>query len=97
MPVRLISKVRGIGLAVRVSTSTEVVSCLTASLWETPKRCSSSTTSRPSFLNLTSAPSRRWVPITTSTEPSARPSTTAFASATVKKRDSISTRSGKGA
>ena len=51
MPVRLISSVRGIGVAVSVSTSTSVFSCLIASLWLTPKRCSSSTTSRPRSLN----------------------------------------------
>ena len=52
MPVRLISRVRGIGVAVSVSTSTLVVSCLICSLWVTPKRCSSSTTSRPEVLEL---------------------------------------------
>ena len=55
MPVRLSSSVRGIGLAVSVRTSTPAVICLIASLWLTPKRCSSSTTSSPSFLNVTSA------------------------------------------
>ena len=33
MPVRLISSVRGIGVAVSVSTSTSVLSCLICSLW----------------------------------------------------------------
>ena len=33
IPVRLISRVRGIGVAVRVSTSTSVRSFLMASLW----------------------------------------------------------------
>ena len=47
MPVRLISRVRGMGVAVRVSTSTSAFSRLIDSLWVTPKRCSSSTTSRP--------------------------------------------------
>ena len=35
MPVRLISSVRGIGVAVSVSTSTSVLSFLIASLWLT--------------------------------------------------------------
>ena len=64
------------GLAVRVSTSTPSAMALIDSLWLTPKRCSSSTTSRPSFLKVTSSPSSRWVPTTTSTEPSASPAST---------------------
>ena len=51
MPVRLISSVRGIGVADSVSTSTPAFRCLICSLWLTPKRCSSSTTSRPRSLN----------------------------------------------
>ena len=69
MPVRLISSVRGIGVAVRVSTSTSAWSALIGSLWPTPKRCSSSTTSSPRFLNFRSWASSRWVPMTTSTSP----------------------------
>ena len=53
MPVRLISSVRGMGVAVIVSTSTLVRSFLMASLCCTPKRCSSSMTSRPRSLNST--------------------------------------------
>ncbi len=97
MPVRAISRVRGMGLAVSVSTSTPSVIALIDSLWVTPNRCSSSTTSRPSFLKATSSPSRRWVPTTTSTEPSARPASTALAWALVRKRLSSSTLTGKGA
>ena len=52
--MRAISSVRGIGLAVSVSTSTPVASFFTASLCVTPKRCSSSTTSSPRSLNVTS-------------------------------------------
>ena len=47
MPVRLISNVRGMGVAVSVKTSTPVWSFLIISLCVTPKRCSSSTTNRP--------------------------------------------------
>ena len=94
MPVRLISSVRGIGVAVSVSTSTSVLSFFIASLWLTPNRCSSSTTSRPSRLNVTSSDSSRCVPITMSTSPLATPSTTRLAWPGVRKRDSTSTRSG---
>ena len=71
MPVRLISSVRGIGVAVSVSTSTLARSCLIFSLCCTPKRCSSSITSSPRSLNFTSSESSRCVPITTSTSPAA--------------------------
>ncbi len=54
IPVRVISSVRGIGDAVIVSTSTLVLNFFMVSLWLTPKRCSSSTTSRPKSLNLMS-------------------------------------------
>jgi len=52
-----IYKVRGIGVAVMASTSTEARNCFTRSLWATPKRCSSSTISKPRCLNATSLPS----------------------------------------
>jgi hypothetical protein len=51
MPVRLISSVRGIGVADIVRTSTAVRICLMNSLCSTPKRCSSSTMTRPRSLN----------------------------------------------
>ncbi len=51
MPTSDMFRVRGIGVAVIVSTSTRVRICLMRSLWATPKRCSSSTTSRPRSLN----------------------------------------------
>ena len=96
-PERAMCSVRGIGVAVRVSTSTAVRSCLMRSLWVTPKRCSSSTTSRPRFLNRTSRERSRWVPTTTSTAPLASPATTAFCSLALRKRDSNSTFAGNGA
>ena len=95
MPVRLISSVRGMGVAVSVRTSTSARNCLMDSLCDTPKRCSSSTTSSPSFLKVMSPDSRRWVPITTSTSPVARRSTTERAWAAVRNRDSTSTFTGK--
>ena len=96
MPVSAISRVRGIGLAVSVSTSTPSANRLTASLWVTPKRCSSSTTRRPSRLKTTSCPSSRCVPMTTSMLPSASPSTTFFCWAGDRKRLRSSTRTGYG-
>ena len=87
--------VRGIGVAVRVSTSMDCFSFLMASLWVTPKRCSSSTTSRPRSLNSTSLASSRWVPTTTSTEPSFSSFKICFCSAAVLKRLSTSTFTGK--
>src|SRR5438876_628475 len=85
------------GVAVRASTSTEARSCFIRSLWATPNRCSSSMTIRPRFLNVTSFDKSRCVPITTSTVPCRRPSTTAFCSLGERKRDSSSTLAGNGA
>ena len=73
MPVTAISSVRGIGVADIVSTSTLVRSFLRCSLCSTPKRCSSSTMTRPRSLNLVVGCSSRWVPMTTSTVPSREP------------------------
>ena len=87
--------VRGMGVAVRVSASTLARSCLIRSLWATPKRCSSSTTRRPRLRKVTSFESTRWVPMTTSTAPVRRPSTTAFCSLALRKRESNSDARGK--
>ena len=51
MPTSDMFSVRGIGVAVIVSTSTFLRICLMRSLCATPNRCSSSTTSRPRSLN----------------------------------------------
>ena len=66
MPAKAISRVRGIGLALKVKTSTPTERDLIASLWVTPKRCSSSTTSRPRSLKTTFSDKSRCVPTTTS-------------------------------
>ena len=95
MPVIAISRVRGIGVADMLSTSTAVRIRLSASLCSTPNRCSSSTTTSPRSLTLTSALNSRWVPITTSTVPSLRPSTTCAASRSVWNRLSGFTMTGK--
>jgi hypothetical protein len=80
-PVIAICSVRGIGVAVSVSTCTSAFSAFSRSLWTTPKRCSSSTITRPSRLNSTPLARSAWVPTTMSTVPSARPSRVALASA----------------
>ncbi len=72
-PSSAMPSVRGIGVAVSVSTSTSARMAFIASLWRTPKRCSSSMMSRPRFLNLTDWLSSLCVPTTMSTVPSARP------------------------
>ncbi len=58
--------VRGIGVAVSVSTCTSARSALSRSLSRTPKRCSSSTMIRPRSRKRTLACSRRWVAMTMS-------------------------------
>src|SRR5262245_4119401 len=68
---------------------------LRCSLCSTPKRCSSSTITRPRSLNETPAHSSRCVPITMSIEPSASPRTTSFASLSVWNLDSALTTIGK--
>ena len=90
-----ISRVRGIGVADMASTSTAVRSRLSCSLCSTPNRCSSSMITKPRSANSTSLPSSRWVPTTTSTLPSLRPSSVARVSASVWKRLSGATLTGK--
>ena len=95
IPARDSWRVRGMGVALMASTSTFFLNCLIRSFAATPKRCSSSTTSSPRFLNLTSRDRRRWVPMTMSIFPASRSFATARCSAGVRKRLSISTRTGK--
>jgi hypothetical protein len=85
------AEVRGMGVALMASTSTFFLNCLIRSFAATPKRCSSSTTSSPRFLNLTSRDRRRWVPMTMSIFPASSSFATARCSAGVRKRLSIST------
>ena len=70
-PAATACSVRGIGVAVIVSTSTVARSCFSRSLCSTPNRCSSSMTTRPRSLNFTSFESSRCVPTMTSTSPAA--------------------------
>ena len=67
------ASVRGIGVAVNVSTSTSVRNAFSASFCRTPKRCSSSRITNPKFLNTTSFWISLCVPIAISTVPSAIP------------------------
>ena len=69
-PVSASCRVRGIGVAVSVSTWTSARSSFSRSLWATPKCCSSSTISRPRSLNSTLLASSACVPITMSSVPS---------------------------
>ena len=93
-PSSAMPSVRGIGVAVSVSTSTSARSAFIASLWRTPKRCSSSTISRPRRLNLTSPDSSLCVPTMMSMVPSSRPSIAALISLAVRKRDISATFTG---
>src|SRR5213082_1636595 len=96
-PTRDICSVRGIGVAESASASTFLRISFNLSLCATPKRCSSSTTSRPRSANFTSFESRRCVPITMSTLPASRSASTFFCSAAVRKRLSNSMRAGNAA
>ena len=87
--------VRGIGVAVIVRTSTFLRICLMRSLCATPKRCSSSTTSRPRSLKVTSFDSRRCVPTMTSRRPEASASSVSLISCLVRKRLTMSIFAGK--
>ena len=69
MPESAILSVRGMGVAESVRTSTFLLISLSVSLWPTPKRCSSSTTSSPRSLNFIFLLNSLCVPITKSTEP----------------------------
>ena len=87
--------VRGIGVAESASTSTSSRRARRSSFWATPKRCSSSTMTRPSCFGITSRERMRCVPTSTSIFPSANSFRTAFTSAGLRNRDTISTRTGK--
>ena len=69
MPLKDMFSVLGIGVAVRVMTSTSARNARRRSFWRTPKRCSSSIMTRPKSLNAKSEPNTLWVPITISTLP----------------------------
>ena len=87
--------VRGMGVAERVSTSTWRLISFSRSLWVTPKRCSSSITSRPRSLNAMLFCSSLCVPISRSTPPFLAASRIRFCSLAGVKRDSTSIFTGK--
>ena len=90
MPLIAILSVLGIGVADRVRTSTFGKRSLIFSFCATPKRCSSSTISRPKSLNLISEPKILCVPTNKSTLPKAKSLSTSFCLVGETKRLSIS-------
>ncbi len=87
--------VRGTGVADIASTWTFFFSCFSRSFWATPKRCSSSTIIRAILGSWMSFDSSRWVPIRMSILPSASRFLSSRISAGERKRDTISTFTGK--
>ena len=87
MPVRLICRVRGIGVAERLMTSTWSLRLRSSSFWRTPKRCSSSTMTRPRSFGRTSVLSSRCVPTSTSTLPRLKSRGSALLGGSAKARD----------
>ena len=96
-PSIAIPKVRGIGVAVNVKMSTSARNALRASFWRTPKRCSSSTITRPKLANCVSLESSLWVPIMMSASPLAIASRAALISLVVLKRESSTILTGQSA
>ncbi len=86
--------VRGMGVAESVRRSMPAKSSLNFSLCLTPKRCSSSTMATPRFWKWMSFETSLWVPMTMSTDPSARPLMVERISAGLRKRLSSSMRIG---
>ncbi|MNS89231.1 hypothetical protein D3C72_1232370 [compost metagenome] len=96
-PSSAMPRVRGIGVAVRVSTSTSARSAFSASFWRTPNRCSSSMMTRPRRVNFTSSDSSLCVPMTMSMVPSAMPLNACVISLPLRKRDNSAMRTGQSA
>lgn len=95
IPLIAMFSVRGIGVAVRVRISTSARIALMRSLCRTPNRCSSSTISSPRSRSFTSLCSSLWVPIKISILPSAACSRICACSLALRKRESISMRTGQ--
>ncbi len=86
-PKMTIAAVRGMGVAVITSRSGSAASSersrplsRSAARCSTPKRCCSSMTTTPRARKRTSSVNKAWVPTTMSTDPSRRPSSTAWRS-----------------
>lgn len=86
IPMMDICNVRGIGVAVKVSTSIVFLRFLIFSFCLTPKRCSSSIQSNPKSLNSTSLDKIRCVPTNKSILPSFKSANICFFSLVVVKR-----------
>jgi hypothetical protein len=89
-PAKDICSVRGIGVADSDSTSTFSLSWRSSSFCFTPKRCSSSTISKPRSFGRTSRDSRRWVPIRMSTSPRSNAAAVSRDSFGERKRETMS-------
>ena len=89
-PASDICRVRGIGVALIEMTSTLSRIWRSSSFCLTPKRCSSSTISRPRSFARTSRESSRWVPIRMSALPSEKRLTASRCSAAGRKRETCS-------
>ena len=87
--------VRGIGVAESASTSTSSLSERSSSFCATPNRCSSSRITSPRSFGITSRLSTRCVPTSTSILPASKSFRICFVSAGLRKRETISTRTGK--
>ena len=96
-PSIAIPKVLGIGVAVKVRISTSARNAFNASFWRTPKRCSSSTITRPRLANRVSFDRSLCVPIMISASPLAMASRAALISLVVLKRESSTIRTGQSA
>ena len=84
-------RVRGIGVALSERTSTFPAACFIFSFCATPKRCSSSTMSRPRLWNFISLESSLCVPMMRSISPRSISAIIFFCCLSVRKRESIST------
>jgi len=93
-PVSASCSVRGMGVAVRVSTCTSAFSSFSLSLCLTPKCCSSSTISRPRWAKRMPGAMSACVPMTILTEPSASPALIWAASLAETSRESCATFTG---
>jgi len=94
-PTSDMCRVRGMGVALRVKTSTSWRIFFRCSLCLTPKRCSSSMIKRPRFLKAMSFCNSLCVPMQMSMLPLANPATMACCSFVVLKRLKDSMRTGK--
>ena len=97
IPSSDIPSVRGMGVAVRVKTSTSARNDLSSSFCRTPKRCSSSIITSPRRMKLTSLDKILWVPITISIVPSLIPTIALATSLAERNRDSSTTLTGQSA